>query len=306
MIKLTPKIKTIVSALSTNKLQYRSVAKSIYEKLECDIIEPRNPELHNSTLIWLHGIGQDSQTFHTLLKQIAPPSTRCVLPNAQERFVTVQHVNTRAWYDVRTYDRMGDVKDPANPTKTLEDTEGIEDARNLIKRLVDAELDFIKHHLQLEFQKKQLFEVGDIHFTQPPVVPRLILGGYDIGGALALLTGLTYPNQMLRGLIATSAYVPHRQNLHDNFCSIQREAQVEAFHGKRDDIVNYSFAMEGYRDLKHTFLMPNIFVNIDDTRAHEIDMPEVERMTDVLDQWCRNLPRIHDKDYFAEKQTKTL
>ncbi len=114
-----------------NTRYYATTRHAVYDKLECDIIEPKIK--HKSTIIFCHGLGDSSNGFKELMRDIVPPSTRCLLPNAPMRPITLNGGYVmRGWYDIKTLDRMGDAKH-------LEDKQGILESKELLSQLLDIE-----------------------------------------------------------------------------------------------------------------------------------------------------------------------
>jgi predicted esterase len=77
------------------------------------ILHPRNAE-HQYTLIWLHGIGTDGQSFKNLFlddrQMQLPYGCKVIIPTAPMRKVTSCERNMYAWYDYRTFDMPQDNK----------------------------------------------------------------------------------------------------------------------------------------------------------------------------------------------------
>jgi phospholipase/carboxylesterase len=197
----------------TRNVPVRHYTKSIYNELECDIIEPKFS--HTSTVIWNHGLGDTSAGFKDLLKDIIPPTTRCILPNASMRPITINNGYVmRGWYDIKSLDKMGDFE---------EDREGMLESKALLTRLIDHEVD--------ENNPK-----------------KIILGGFSQGAAISLLTGLTYEKQTLQAIISASGYTLLRKEMtiHEK----QAHVPVHCYHGKVDDVVPCQYALMCYEELK--------------------------------------------------------
>jgi predicted esterase len=285
------KQRTIIACLRASSSQIRKYNREIYSKLECDIIEPKRP--HTSTFIWLHGLGQDSKSFINMIRNIVPSSTRVVLPNAPERKVSIHNdYKMRAWYDVQTLEKMGNVANKIYQGETLEDREGILASKKLITQLIDSEFETLAIHGESQEKTRQLLS-GDVNGFIPHLKPRIIVGGYDIGGAIAILSGLSYPHHKLTGIISASGYVPLQSDLHKTRADIQRSVPVYAMHGKEDEFVDYHYAMDTYKDLRNTLHMPNINISLDETQAHEVTMEEVSEICEIVEKLLKDTPRIH-------------
>lgn len=125
-------------------------------------------------IIWMHGLGADSQDMHGLSKQLRIEiPVRHVFLDAPIRPVTVNNnMPMRAWYDI-TGTELTD----------REDKEGIHHAEDMI-------LDEIKNQCDDGFDSHNIF-----------------LAGFSQGGAMALYTGLRH-KLPLAGIIALSSYLP--------------------------------------------------------------------------------------------------
>lgn len=134
------------------------------------------PGPHRSTLIWLHGLGADSEDFAFLPEFLGLPTSlglRYVFPNAPRRPVSLNGgMIMRAWYDIAAgdLDREGDLA-------------GIDGSLTEVEGLVEAE---------------QALGI-------PP--QRILVGGFSQGSVLAI-EALTRLGSKLGGAIALSGYLP--------------------------------------------------------------------------------------------------
>src|SRR5256714_6363627 len=126
-----------------------------------------NPD---AAVIWLLGLGAEGQDFEPIVPELelARP-VRFVFPHAPIRPVTInQGMRMRAWYDIFQFG--------GGP----EDEAGLRASQKLTEELIRA---------------------------QGLPANRIVLAGFSQGGAIALLTGLRYP-QRLAGVMALSTYLP--------------------------------------------------------------------------------------------------
>jgi len=138
----------------------------------------RGPETGAKTsIIWLHGLGADGHDFEPFADELPLPAeaaTRFVFPHAPQRPVTINRgFVMRAWYDI--FD--------APAVERREDEAGIRDSGALIEALIRREM------------------------KRGTPASRIFLGGFSQGGAMALFTGLRFPEK-LGGLLSLSAYMP--------------------------------------------------------------------------------------------------
>lgn len=132
--------------------------------LECDVIAPVGD--HRASVIWLHGMGQDSHTVASVAQDLdlANAGVRSICPRAPEQSASVMTgVPVRAWMDqhVLALDEVD--------LDTLAATEA------KVRRIVAAEA----------------ARVG---------ASRVAIAGFSQGATMALITGLRYP-ETLSGLV---------------------------------------------------------------------------------------------------------
>src|SRR5208283_3627062 len=132
-----------------------------------------------ASVIWLHGLGADGNDFAPIVDQLnlnGAPALRFVFPHAPRRPVTINHgFVMRAWYDITFEDLAG--------TSRGGDAAGIRAAQAQIEALIAREN------------------------TRGVAARNIVLAGFSQGGAVALHTGLRYP-EPLAGILALSAYLP--------------------------------------------------------------------------------------------------
>jgi predicted esterase len=88
--------------IKTSLFQHRfyTMQKKL-QSLQPAIISPKTK--HKSTIIWLHGLGDSSDGFEMLMREIIPSDCKCVIPNAPIRPITLNDgYPMRAWYDILT------------------------------------------------------------------------------------------------------------------------------------------------------------------------------------------------------------
>ena len=157
-----------------------------------------------ASVVWLHGLGADGYDFDPIVPALrlpGGPEVRYVFPHAPIRPVTINGgAEMRAWYDIVTIQRGA-----------REDEAGIRESGEAVAALIRREA-----------------ERGI-----PP--HRVVLAGFSQGGAIALHTGLRYPEK-LAGIIALSTYLPLRAAAGE-FHEANRETPVFMAHGSLDPVV---------------------------------------------------------------------
>ena len=158
-------------------------------------------------VIWLHGLGANYHDFENIipLLQLSQETPyQFVFPNAPYRPVTINGGHhCRAWYDIQNLDRHFKEDDP-----------GIHESEAAIIQLIEEQL----------------------HKGIP--ANRIFLAGFSQGGAMALFTGIRYP-QPLGGIIALSCYLPLLQWFHQH--PLSNSTPILQCHGRLDNVVPFNF-----------------------------------------------------------------
>jgi len=172
------------------------------------IVETNDNPTH--AIIWLHGLGADGRDFVPIVPtfEFSPTfAIRFIFPHAPVQAITLNNgLRMRAWYDILGLDRNSN-----------QDTDGIRKSELLV------------HHLIA----KQISEG----------IPseRIFIAGFSQGGALALHTGLRYP-QKLAGIIALSTYLPLADLVEMEKTAINETIPIFLAHGTSDTVIDIDFA----------------------------------------------------------------
>ena len=162
------------------------------------------------SIIWLHGLGADGHDFEPIVPDLNfryKDQARFVFPHAPSQPVTLNNGYVMpAWYDL-----VGISADAP------EDEAGIRRTELLIK-------DLIAHEQQ-----------------QGVTSEHIILAGFSQGGAIALHTGLRYP-QKLAGILALSTYLPLRDKLAQEAIAANKHTPIFMAHGSYDQVVPIALA----------------------------------------------------------------
>lgn len=165
----------------------------------------KNP---TAAVIWMHGLGADGNDFVPIVTELGlggAPAVRFVFPHAPMRPVTINNGYVmRAWYDVS----FGDLEGKSRRA----DEQGVRASQAQIGALIENE-------------KKRGIPAESI-----------VLAGFSQGGAIALHTGLRYPER-LAGLMALSTYLPLAEALPTEGSEANRATPIFMAHGLQDQIV---------------------------------------------------------------------
>lgn len=171
-----------------------------------------------ASVIWLHGLGADGSDFEPIVPELHLArnlAVRFVFPHAPYRPVTMNGgYIMRAWYDIEMTDTGFNQK--------------------------------IGHMRESEITITGLIE-KEIARGIPS--RRIILAGFSQGGAIAVYTGLRFPNP-LAGIMALSAPIPLAGSLMQDAHAANAKTPIFMAHGSRDGMVPYSIGLAAYNLLK--------------------------------------------------------
>ncbi len=181
-----------------------------------EAVEVQTGAAPGAAIVWMHGLGADGHDFEPIVPELelpAVPGVRFVFPHAPVRPVTINGgVPMRAWYDVR--DDRG---------VRREDEAGVRASERAIAALLARERDR----------------------GVPP--GRTVLAGFSQGGAMALHTGLRFPER-LAGILALSCFLPLADRLADEASAANRDVPIFLAHGRADPLIPLARAQQA-RDL---------------------------------------------------------
>ncbi|NNF51777.1 MAG: carboxylesterase [Gammaproteobacteria bacterium] len=176
-----------------------------------DAVEIETGSRPGASVIWLHGLGADGNDFEPIVPQldIEEIPIRFVFPHAPVRPVTLNAgFQMRAWYDIVGIDRS-----------SPQDREGIMQSQADVAALIRRE-------------NQRGVETSNI-----------VLAGFSQGGAVALYTGLRYPEK-LAGIMGLSTYLPHTEDTADERVSVNHGTEIFMAHGVHDDVVALSLGSD--------------------------------------------------------------
>lgn len=214
------------------------MAYTTEERADAVVLNPSAPV--TATVIWLHGLGADGFDFVPIVNELRlPPSlaVRFIFPHATPRPVTINNgFVMRAWYDITGF----------GPERA-EDDVGIRESDGVVRKYVEQQL------------------------VQGIAANKIVIAGFSQGGAIALQTGLRYP-QRLAGIMALSTYLPLRTTLAQEASAANRDIPILMCHGSHDGVVpptlgeasRNTLQQLGYAVAWHSYPM-----------AHQVCMEEV-------------------------------
>ena len=169
-----------------------------------------------ASVVWMHGLGADGHDFVPVVPALGLPASlplRFVFPHAPMQPVTINGgMVMRAWYDVLG---IGGER--------REDAVGVRASAQRIVALIERER------------------------TRGVAPSQIVLAGFSQGGAMALHTGLRYPER-LAGIMALSCFLPLAGALAAEASPANREVPVFMAHGQRDELIPLARA-KGARDV---------------------------------------------------------
>ena len=212
-----------------------------------DLLELDPPSPARSSVIWLHGLGADKHDFEGVVPELRLPddhAIRFVFPNAPMRAVTINMGQTmRAWYDILDLDiRAG------------EDGDNIRESQGILQGLVDREIE------------------------KGIAADRIVVAGFSQGGAIALQTGVRYPER-LAGILALSTYLPLSDALSEERSEASLQTPIFMTHGQFDPIIPIQGAIASRQILESAGYCGEWQ---DYPMQHQVCLEEVEHVSDWL------------------------
>jgi phospholipase/carboxylesterase len=158
-----------------------------------------------AAIIWLHGLGADGHDFAGLVPELdlsGCPAIRFIFPHAPSIPVTLNGGYVMpAWYDILGADLID-----------RQDTAGIRASEQAITALIEREM------------------------ARGIPSSRIVLAGFSQGCAMALHTGLRFP-QTLAGIVALSGYLPLAAQFAAERSAANAHTPIFMAHGKQDPVV---------------------------------------------------------------------
>jgi phospholipase/carboxylesterase len=164
-----------------------------------------------AAVIWMHGLGADGNDFVPIVNELdlsGAPTIRFIFPHAPQIPVTINNGYVmRAWYDVAFGDLEGNTK--------RADEKGVRQSQAQIGQLIAREA------------------------ARKIPSKNIVLAGFSQGGAIALQTGLRYPDK-LAGVMALSCYLPCIDSFAAEAAAANMKTPLLIAHGTQDPVVPYA------------------------------------------------------------------
>jgi phospholipase/carboxylesterase len=182
-----------------------------------EALETQTSPSPTAAVVWMHGLGADGYDFVDIPPMLRLPESlavRFVFPHAPMQPVTINDgMVMRSWYDIRP-DGGG----------RREDEAGLRQSQRYVEALIARE------------------KARGV----PPA--RVVLAGFSQGGAMALQTGLRYPER-LAGIMALSCYLPLADLVAAEASAANRDVPIFLAHGTHDPLIPLARARRSYENL---------------------------------------------------------
>jgi phospholipase/carboxylesterase len=173
--------------------------------MSLEVIEVETAANPTAAVLWMHGLGADGRDFVPVAQELALSAigpVRFVFPNAPVIPVTINGgYQMPAWYDILGADLT-----------QRQDEPGLRRTQLAINALIARET------------------------ARGIAASRIVLAGFSQGCAMALMTGLRYPER-LAGIMGLSGYLPLADTLAAERSPANHGLPVFLGHGKRDAVV---------------------------------------------------------------------
>jgi phospholipase/carboxylesterase len=178
--------------------------------MSLEVIELETAPNPTATVLLMHGLGADGRDFVPIAKELslqAVGPVRFVFPNAPVIPVTINGgYQMPAWYDILGADLT-----------QRQDEPGLRQTQASINTLIARET------------------------GRGMAANRIVIAGFSQGCAMALMTGLRYPER-LAGIMGLSGYLPLADTLATERSPANQDVPIFLGHGKRDGVVPLSAA----------------------------------------------------------------
>ncbi|CAF1147165.1 unnamed protein product [Rotaria magnacalcarata] len=213
-----------------------------------------------ASVIFLHGLGDVGASWREAIETYrihkAVPYVKFIFPNAPTQRVTLNMgMPMPAWFDIYGLDK-----------NAREDQAGIEKSSKLLNELVEEE---IKNGISPE---------------------RIIVGGFSMGGAVAIHAALTSPHT-LGGVVALSTWLPLSTTFPQALVSGDKKINLPILqcHGDQDTLVQLQWARlteQGVKAMGFKQYAFKEYRNMSHESCHQ-------EMDDVSKFIAQNLPKIN-------------
>jgi phospholipase/carboxylesterase len=172
-----------------------------------EAIEIETASNPHGSVIWLHGLGADGNNFVPMVDELdcANIPLRFVFPHAPLRPVSINYgAVMRSWYDITFDDLLGKTRGGV--------ALGIHESQAQLDALIMREN------------------------ARGVATRNIVLAGFSQGGAVALHSGLRYPEEVA-GILALSTYLPRAADLAVEATPSNRKTSIFLAHGIFDTVI---------------------------------------------------------------------
>ena len=201
---------------------------------------------HKRTVFFLHGLGDEGQSFIDVFQMLALKNTKIILPNAPRIPITCNGKYVMpGWYDIVS---LGDDREFGKN----EDVEGINKTVAQLEIAINHEAALVGGH------------------------QNVIIGGFSQGSAITQLTAARLKNK-LGGVVALSGYALLSAESEEGNPINTKDTPYFIYHGKDDEVVsiNYSRNSKAYWEKKG---LSNIEYTEEPGLGHSLSRDEIVKV----------------------------
>ncbi|MEM7247629.1 MAG: carboxylesterase [Acidobacteriota bacterium] len=194
---------------------------------ELETLEAHPAGEADASVIWLHGLGASGHDFGSCPPALRLPDDlriRFIFPHAPNIPVTLNNgMVMPAWYDIEGLENL---------EQRESDLDGVTASQRRVEQLVRRENE------------------------RGMPCDRIVLGGFSMGGAIGLYTGLRF-EEKLAGLMGLSSYLLLGSRLAEEASGANRDTPVFLGHGTMDPMVPFEMGTECRDALTHDDRTPS-------------------------------------------------
>uniref|UniRef100_A0A8R1I017 palmitoyl-protein hydrolase n=1 Tax=Caenorhabditis japonica TaxID=281687 RepID=A0A8R1I017_CAEJA len=200
---------------------------------------------HKGTIIFLHGLGDQGHGWADAFRsEVKLDNIKTICPHSADRSVTLNMgMSMPAWYDLFGLD-----------ANSREDDGGIQLASQYVHQLIDSEV------------------------AAGIPASRIAVGGFSMGGALAIYAGLTYP-QKLGGIVGLSSFFLQRNKFPGNWTA-NNGTPIFLGHGNMDPLVPLPIGQMSEQFIKK--FNPNVQFHVYSGMGHSSCPQEMQEVKTFL------------------------
>ena len=208
---------------------------------------------HRATVICMHGLGghnTDYQNFTTHMQHFADQfGVKFIFPQALTIKTTYNAQAQPAWFDITNldYNNKDDIAGLRQSQQALNDIINLEIARGIPSN-------------------------------------KIILAGHSQGGAIAIYTGLRYPQQ-LAGILVISAWVPAAHTVNEEKSWANLHTPIVFMHGSSDMLIRDAWTAECVNMLKESGYSKISMMLYPGLEHHNVIEQEINVIGALMQEW---------------------